>query len=324
MKKYMKNFAKYVAGVCIGSVLLSSCIRDGMDGEDCYSYVRFIYDYNMEYVDLFPQKASLIDLYIFDENGVFVKEAEDHNGSYAADFKMLLPVPFERKTYNLVAWSGLHDQSYAVTSMVPGVSTMQDLMVQLQAYEDKYVDCELHPLWQGSLKVQVGVRKNEVFTVELMKNTKKFRVVMQNLDGSPINVHDYNISLHSANGKYDHTNTIQDNHDQMIQYDPYHTANDVETGAVAELNTMRLSTERAATLSIKHNGSGQSLDIPLKTYINALRLQEHAHMPLQEYMDREDAYHVMMFFTPRPGGQEGYLSVDVSVVPWYVRDNEVD
>lgn len=326
MAIYMDKFTRYVRYACLSVVfLLTSCVRDGADDDDCYAYVRFIYDYNMEYVDLFPKKATIIDLYIFDENGVFVKVVQDRNGSFADDFKIQLPLPFEEKTYNFVAWSGLYDQSYICPpTMTPGVSTMNDLEVQVQGFQQKYVCDELHPLWHGVLKAKIGVQRNQVLTIELIKDTNKFRVVMQNLDGSPIDVSNYEVYLSSPNGHYNCHNIIQDDAATPIKYDSYYTANDAQTGAITELNTMRLSTEKTNTLHINHKISGQTLDIPLNTYINALRLQEHAYMPLQEYMDREDAYHVLIFFTPKPGGEDGYLSADINIQPWYIRDSEVD
>jgi len=38
------------------------------------------------------------------------------------------------------------------------------------------------------------------------------------------------------------------------------------------------------------------LDIPLNKYLNALRLQQYADIPLQEYLDRADKHGIILFF----------------------------
>jgi len=53
--------------------------------EDCNSYVRFVYDYNLEYIDLFHKQATKMNLYVFDEKGVFVTELKEESGAFAPD-----------------------------------------------------------------------------------------------------------------------------------------------------------------------------------------------------------------------------------------------
>jgi len=59
--------------------------------EDCNSYVRFVYDYNLEYIDLFHKQATKMNLYVFDEKGVFVTELKEESGAFAPDYLMTLP-----------------------------------------------------------------------------------------------------------------------------------------------------------------------------------------------------------------------------------------
>ena len=64
----MNRFIGYIQVACCCLLLCASCVRDGMD-EDCNSYVRFVYDYNLEYIDLFHKQATKMNLYVFDEKG---------------------------------------------------------------------------------------------------------------------------------------------------------------------------------------------------------------------------------------------------------------
>ena len=65
----MNRFIGYIQVACCCLLLCASCVRDGMD-EDCNSYVRFVYDYNLEYIDLFHKQATKMNLYVFDEKGL--------------------------------------------------------------------------------------------------------------------------------------------------------------------------------------------------------------------------------------------------------------
>ena len=75
----MNRFIGYIQVACCCLLLCASCVRDGMD-EDCNSYVRFVYDYNLEYIDLFHKQATKMNLYVFDEKGVFVTELKEESG----------------------------------------------------------------------------------------------------------------------------------------------------------------------------------------------------------------------------------------------------
>lgn len=86
----MNRFIGYIQVACCCLLLCASCVRDGMD-EDCNSYVRFVYDYNLEYIDLFHKQATKMNLYVFDEKGVFVTELKEESGAFAPDYLMTLP-----------------------------------------------------------------------------------------------------------------------------------------------------------------------------------------------------------------------------------------
>ena len=166
---------------------------------------------------------------------------------------------------------------------------------------------------------------NDITTVSLLKNTKKFRIIMQMLDDSSIHVDDYDFRIISPNGRYNHENgLLGDETDEKVEYTAYHTEDDPETGAIAELNTLRLMTDTENRLVITHKSSGNViLDIPLNKYLNALRLQQYADIPLQEYLDRADKHGIILFFKGMDGNGN-YISVDVQINGWLIRKQEVD
>ena len=148
----MNRFIGYIQVACCCLLLCASCVRDGMD-EDCNSYVRFVYDYNLEYIDLFHKQATKMNLYVFDEKGVFVTELKEESGAFAPDYLMTLPGAMAGRRYIFVAWSGLYDKSYDKVTLTPGVSTLEDLEVSVNNLKTRIgggvVDRELHLLWHG-------------------------------------------------------------------------------------------------------------------------------------------------------------------------------
>lgn len=99
----MNRFIGYIQVACCCLLLCASCVRDGMD-EDCNSYVRFVYDYNLEYIDLFHKQATKMNLYVFDEKGVFVTELKEESGAFAPDYLMTLPGAMAGRRY--ILWLG--------------------------------------------------------------------------------------------------------------------------------------------------------------------------------------------------------------------------
>lgn len=323
----MRKFIGYVQTACCCLLLCTSCIKDGID-EDCNSYIRFVYDYNLEYIDLFHKQATKMNLYVFDENGRYVTELKEESGSFEQGYLMPLPESMRGQKYIAVAWSGLYDESYDRTSLKPGVSTLEDLEVSVNNLKTRSVsgsvDRELHSLWHGKNSEITPQYNNDVTTVSLMKNTKKFRIVMQRLDEGTIDVNDYDFRIISPNGRYSHENgLLSDETSEQITYTAYYTANDPETGAIAEMNSLRLMTDKNNQLIITHKTTGNVLlDIPLNKYLNALKLQQHADLSLQEYLDRCDKYGIILFFKGLDDNGN-YISADIEINGWLLREQEV-
>ena len=58
----MNRFIKR-SGICLlvcSTLLFAGCLAEDMENCNTYS-IHFVYDYNLEYVDLFPKEATTID-----------------------------------------------------------------------------------------------------------------------------------------------------------------------------------------------------------------------------------------------------------------------
>jgi hypothetical protein len=127
----------------------------------------------------------------------------------------------------------------------------------------------------------------------------------------------------SSNGWYDNYNNVLDPSDREITYLPYYTADDVEVGSIAEINSLRLMNDgRISQLQITDKTRGQLiLDISLIKYINSLRMLQFSNIPLQEYLDREDEYYILVFLK---NDGKTWIATQIQINDWIIRESEFD
>lgn len=329
MKKIMR---KLVLMIFAGIILFcSSCVRDGDD--PCPNYLRIVYDYNMEYVDLFHRQVTFLSIFMFDaQTGVLVREIKEEQHPFPEKFTIDVPKEWFGHQYDIVVWAGLHPDSYEFPTLVPGTSTITDFQLKVKDYENQLVNrnTELESLWHGRLSgIEFTEMEEKTYTVSLVKDTKKFRLVLQTLDeDETLNASDFDIRILSSGGWYNNENTVLDPTDREINFLPYYTATDPETGIVAEMNSLRLMNDgRANMLRITNKHTGESIfDISLIKYLNALRLLQYSNMKLQEYLDREDSYYILIFLKKDGGGTTdgSWLAVQIEINDWIIRFQEIE
>lgn len=106
------------------------------DHEDCAVYLEFIFDYNMDYTDLFGSEVEMVDVYVFDKDGYFLFERHaDCAGDLIDNKRLYLRDGFTPGTYKLITVGGLtnhfrftdlNDQPFR-----PGVTTIQEVKLSL-------------------------------------------------------------------------------------------------------------------------------------------------------------------------------------------------
>lgn len=332
----MKKLGKYIQYSCLGIVfLLVSCIKD--DLSDCpvpvgYSYVRFIYDYNMAYEDLFHKQVSKVDLYFFDKEGLFIGQLTDEvgEGTFPRDYKIRIPKDIARDVYQYIAWAGLHDDCHQAVPLMPGVSDIKELNVKLNPRSNNTVNTTISPLWYGTLvhndANEEDMKQDYIQTIPLIKNTNTFRIILQTLNKETIDVGQFDFRLESVNGSYTHQNKVAST--EPWTYEPFLKKNDPTVGAVAELHTMRLMDDRENRLIIKQKSANTPLiDIDLNDYLNELKLESYSELPLQEYMDREDSFKILIFIDSKniPNQDEPeYFASSIDINGWEVRVQQTE
>ena len=145
----------------VSAVALPAC--DGFITEDLdpcapppktITTVDFVYDYNMERVDLLPEHVGSIYLYVFDEAGIYRYRRTAHKAlmTDGIDFSMRFDESEIRPghTYQFVAVAQGNHLGYDAsletpgftlqTDMIPGLSTIEDYVLKLDRDDDGTFD----------------------------------------------------------------------------------------------------------------------------------------------------------------------------------------
>lgn len=322
----MNRLTRFSFLLCSAAVtLLASCVKDGL--QECDTYVRFVYDYNIAGadmatpgIDLFHRQASRVDLFLFDGNGVFTDRLTytATGATFPEDFRITLPRGLDQAT-QLVAWSGLYEEDYEVSPMTAGQSVMSDLAVSPKLAAGEIQRRNIKPLWNGSV---TGIPKSvnytkDVITISLTKNTNNINVVADIVDdGATPVIPDFTIEITSANKAYKYDNGVVSAAD-MVNYLPFAQDYSAEVGTMAEFKVLRLMGDRAAVLKITDNNSGNVLlEKDIIPYLYASRPNTYSSMGKQEYLDREDSYRVIVFFKEEGGL---FMATEIHINDWYIK-----
>nr|WP_226810574.1 FimB/Mfa2 family fimbrial subunit [Bacteroides cellulosilyticus] len=294
--------------------LLSSCTNLYEDLPECRLFVKFKYDYNMLYADAFHTQVDKVELYVFDKDGKYLfKQSEEGAALVTGSYLMEVELPVGE--YQFMAWAGAHD-SYDITSMTPGSSTITDMKLQLIREESFIIKHELEPLWYGEIiKVNFTGTTHQTETINLIKDTNKVRFVFQGYreDSWQVNVNDYDYEIIESNGHLAHDNSLLD--DDVLSFQPYITEQVSPYSAAVELNTMRLMANRQTRFVVTEKATGKKVfNINLIDYLAMTKLGGNK-METQEYLDRESEFKIIFFFSEA----ESWLAVQVQIGDWIWR-----
>lgn len=306
------------------TAVLSSCVWQDMNICDEETHLCFVYDYNLQYIDLFPNEIKDLSVLVFDKEGFLYRVYKDEaDTTFPAGYTM--KVSLEENEYTFVVWSGLNHDDFITNTFTRSRMYIDDLFVEVICKEEQgKVKRKIPSLWHGKLEKKWD--KSTPDTIRLTKNLNTLRIIMKNLDdeGDEIDIHDFDVVLNCANGIYNYGN---EPFEEPFDYYPYYKTNHPQTGAIAELNTLRLMAKQKNTLKIIHRETGENIlgkDINLNTYFEALRLLQYEDMPLQEYLDRENHYGIIFFYKGFNKDNPSFGGFNVEINGWTIRDQDIE
>lgn len=317
MRKIMKTegaVRRMGYGSCLLLLLvLFSCTSIDETLPECRLYVRFRYDYNMEFSDAFASQVNRVDVFVFDKDGTFImKKSEQGETLGGGSYRMPLPLPAGE--YRIAAWAGMSDD-FEMPEPVAGKTTLEELTVRMKREESLIHNKVLEPLWYGGVQaVSFTGRQEQTETVSLIKDTNKFRFILQKSGpGEELDINDCLFEIRADNGYYDWNNDLLD--DDMISYRPYYLEKVEDVGIVVEMNTMRLLEHKKVYLTLTRKSDGKELmKIDLIPYLLLTKMEGH-NIPAQEYLDRQSEYAIVFFYNPE---LLNFLSTKIVINGWTI------
>ncbi len=311
-----------------------SAIYDDLDPCPQGVALRFVFDYNMEFANAFPSQVDCLTLLVYDAAGNYVKTVTETSSVLAdEDWRMTVDLP-AGQTYHFVAYGGLEcsQSSFHFVSTPAAGSQLTSLQVAMDA------DCinanpgvDLHPLFYGALDLEVPAASTDytIGTVEMMKDTNTLRILLQNVDNTPVDPADFTFAITADNTLLAYNNDVIPT--TTITYIPWATGQvgtgvDPDSGsevllAFAEFATSRFIADSRTRLIITNRQTGNTvLSIPLVNYLLLYKSLRYEQMGSQEFLDRESRWDMILFL--QEGGN--WLDTRIVVNDWIVRINQAE
>lgn len=327
-KDMVAKMMKLVFAVLL-PVALTSCKFVEEDMDDCGIYLEFVYDYNMNFSDLFDPQVGSVDVFVFDSQERYLLTRHSTREELIGGNRMLLEnLPIGQCKIFTVA--GLYEQ-FTVSdnggSLTPGVTLLENVQMSLNRNPGP-VSVDFSSIWIGKSITVDNKSDLSVHKVSLIKDTNRFRLTLiknggnegENPETAP-----YTFELITPEGAvYDDQNM------PLVQETVTYTPHKLVPGelpdhlSVGQINTMRLlyGEQYDYKLKVVDTATGGTV----WTY-NFMKLLEktkptpNSSMSMQEYLDRQSEWDMEITFKQE---QEGFVALSVKVNNWLVWFHDID
>ncbi|MDE6479179.1 MAG: FimB/Mfa2 family fimbrial subunit [Muribaculaceae bacterium] len=334
IEKFQKSLV--FSSALFAAVLTPGCGLVTEDLDPCPEELRLKFkDAFLKETDAFQYEVNSINVWAFDPQGAPVWSGRV-SGPELKDENFFLQTTLGEGTYDFVAWGGLEDnESFELATYTP--ASKEDLEVKMQTLDEdgKYVSrTRLQGVYNGVLN-NVEYKADPLnpnikeVTVQMYKDTKDIRVMLQHLDGKAIDEKDFSVTITDANSVYAWDNTLLPS--PVVTYEPWNTkygvvttpdpenaeTRDITTIAslLFELSTGRLMEDSNAILTVHRNWDDRDIiRIPLVDYLLLIR-GYYGNIPDQEYLDLQDDYSMVFFID---SSSNWYLAAGIYINGWAV------
>ncbi|MDY4811197.1 MAG: FimB/Mfa2 family fimbrial subunit [Muribaculaceae bacterium] len=359
MKTSIQSFRNLaIALLAIASAgALSSCGSVFDDLPECPTGagIRFVYDYNLESANAFPSQVDCLTLHLYDGNGNFIRTVNE-TSSVLADENWRMNLDLPAGNYHAVVYGGIACDKASFSHLAepaPG-SHYSDITMALVP---EHIGKRLHDHFHGVADFTVTDDTPELtdVTVHLKKTTNHFRILLQHIDGTPVDGRDFDFRIDDDNSRLDHLNNpvsgfpVSYTHtargaastsdpDEIFPSSDAQAANSGAQAPLArvansgsrapissvtvgygEISTSRLHLNNNPELVISLTGGGEVVRLPLKFYL--LRtLGEGEPWSDQEYLDRCSRWNMTFLLDHN----NKWADTRIIINGWTVRINNID
>lgn len=251
--------------------------------------IKFVYDYNMLWVNEIESINLSANVWAFNQNGELAWSGAVSAADLVKDsFRISADLPAGK--YDLIAWCGLQgNDAFELASYKP--KSKEDLSVKIKTIDANGLqisDQNLQGLYYGyvhEVNVKAGDDVNNAVTMSLIKDTKDIDVQLRYL-ATQIDVADFSVTITDDNGMCSWDNSVVPS--KTITYVPWK----------AEINKFSLSTGRLMSASnpslivTTKTDNKVIAQIPLLNYLLLAKnsMGNSSQLSNQEFLDREDTY----------------------------------
>ncbi len=290
--------------LCI--LLMTSCTWVKDETDDCpYGFwLNLHYTYNILDVEAAPEYINEVSVFIYDAEGNYVSRLDVPRSVLAANDHRVRIEGLQEGDYQFVVWSGVAGSQYALSG---DRSTMADFLLSLSG-SGTTVTTRLSDLYYGNLPLVHYDDAYAVHDVWMMKDTNQLTCLFVPLSGDvAVSPADYDVKVVSANGTMNVLNKPVSA--TPITYLPFErnsvTVNDSEYGELHgigfSLTTLRLMADLDSRLVFQKADTGETIfNISLPEYVGMIGsyyTNLGRQLTLQEYLDRQDFYHIVFFLS---------------------------
>jgi len=189
---------------------------------------------------LYPADIKNLNVFVFDENDRFVAEYTEENVTLSSDYEMLIPI-YPHGQYSFVAWAGI-DSHYALQNLQQGVTTKDDLLLQLKQASGGAENLKGTALYAGTSETVFLPDPESVLgayyehtAIRLTQYTNQIEVIVEGMQ----HPEDFSVEITLRNGDYAVKGNILLN-GQALQYPPEYSYGD--TTLTAKFTVLKLET----------------------------------------------------------------------------------
>lgn len=291
MKRYINKLHYFIVIVLTASIA-GGCVKE--DLSDCGLNLIFKYDYNMDYVDKFPSDIFKLNVYVFDENGIFVGEYTYEKKNTNKNYKMKLSL--EPGRYSIYTWAELRDD-YSTAVLMRSSAHFSEAALSLIRPSDNYLTTKPKPLYHGAVtNLDVKRSGNKDVLVSLIKDTNFIRVTSRGLPIGAEGLQDFSCRIEGDNAEYKFDNSVAENGSVI-----YLTESSMETQSIiSDFMVMRLVSTGQSELVVEYRGR----EIFRKKLLPLVMTDPNIDL------DRQDTYYIDIEFS------HTFMTVSITVNGW--------
>jgi hypothetical protein len=250
----IKRYA-FAAIALWGTLALCSCLKDDLSGcPDGFGVPPHpeAFTLRIGFENVTPEYAAEVgrmDVFIFDEEGIFYEALTGRNMSLTPGFRMQTQLP--PGNYRLVSWSNLGGHYLTAPAVPdPGITPFAGASALLDITGGTTIGYDLNTFLHGER--QAGITGDTLIMIPLVQNNYRINVTVEGVE----NNHNCTVAIADDNGSYYFDNDFAPS--AALQY----TRGPVSAPAgkfSASLSVLRLDRGRSPELTVTDNTAGSVL-----------------------------------------------------------------